>query len=163
MIYLLQSTSTCNDIDSTSSPIFKPLDKLAAVFLDEKHGFRNNNLTRQCRVVGGKILLFRHDYDVIDNCKAELTKVLQTLDPSIASRISNLHERIVDELEEKIQSNTHNNNTIGSATTDKSIAKAAEARQEGKKQSGVWDHEARCTIPQIILQRLCNLSCRMLI
>ena len=133
-------------LNSASRPFFQPLDKLAAVFLDDKCGFGNNNVTKQCRVIGEKILLFSHDYGVIDNYKTELTKVLQTLDPSIANRISTLHGRIIEELEEKINSNTNINTTTVTTATDESVAKAAEPPQEKKKRGGEWDHEARCTI-----------------
>jgi len=55
-----------------------------------------------------------------------------------------LHGRIKEEMEETIQSNNHNNTTIGTAATDESIAKAAEAPQKKKNEvvSGTMRQDA---------------------
>jgi hypothetical protein len=55
------------------------------------------NLKRLSRIIGEKLLKYSHEYGFVDETRVELQRILQTLDPSIGSRITNLHGRILEQ------------------------------------------------------------------
>jgi len=76
---------------------FKPIDQLAATFIEKKLGFTQGNLNRFSRVISEKLLRYSHEYGCLDESKTELQRILQNLDPSVGSRIARLHSRILEQ------------------------------------------------------------------
>jgi hypothetical protein len=95
------------------------------------------NLKRLSRIIGEKLLKYSHEYGFVDETRVELQRILQTLDPSIGSRITNLHGRILE------QQQPHQAQGDEEIFIQQPTEESSNFEPNREKRGGEWDHLGR--------------------
>jgi len=133
-------------LNSSSRHNFKPIDQLAATFVEKKLGFTQGNLNRFSRAISEKLLRYSHEYGCLDESKTELQRILQNLDPSVGSRIASLHSRILEQ--HLAEAQPHQQPNKETMTNDDDWEKEILDSLK-RKRGGDWDHPERTTLGTI--------------
>ena len=58
---------------------------------------KNNNYSKCALIISEKLLLYSHDYGLINNTVNEIQKLMMTLDIETRTRLTSLHARLQEE------------------------------------------------------------------
>jgi hypothetical protein len=131
-------------LNNSSRPNYKPLHELASIFVHNTLQIGQENIQRAARAVGEKLLQYSHEYGCLDTAKVEFQKILNTLDATISSRITQLHGKILDQEKRQTTRSTTQLET-DNFTFDLDISSPFAKKKHG----GEWDHDDRNNIGKI--------------